>query len=192
VRGRPEETRRRILAAASKLFYAHGIRAVGVDTIAAEAGVTKRTLYKHYAGKDVLIAAYLEGRDQPVLAALIQSASNASGGIVAQIESLYVSLEAQARNPRWHGCPFARAVSELREHENEAVRAIAGRHKHAFEQWLEDHLAAADIDRPARLAQQLMVLLDGTITQLLIHRDASYASAAAAAAVLLVEQHLPG
>src|SRR5712691_7268789 len=52
----------RILAAADKLFYAQGIRAVGVDTLAAEAGVSKRTLYNHYLSKDALIAAYLTAR----------------------------------------------------------------------------------------------------------------------------------
>ena len=52
----------RILAAADKLFYEQGIRAVGVDTIAARAGVSKRTLYNHFPSKDDLIAAYLNGR----------------------------------------------------------------------------------------------------------------------------------
>src|SRR6266568_127787 len=52
----------RILAAADKLFYARGIRAVGVDTVAAGAGVSKRTLYHHYPSKDALIAAYLTAR----------------------------------------------------------------------------------------------------------------------------------
>ena len=64
----PEPNRRaaspaeRILAAADKLFYQHGIRAVGVDAIADEAGVSKRTLYNHYPTKDDLIAAYLVAR----------------------------------------------------------------------------------------------------------------------------------
>src|SRR3954467_5385844 len=52
----------RILAAADKLFYTQGIRAVGVDAVAAEAGVSKRTLYNHYPSKDTLIAAYLTAR----------------------------------------------------------------------------------------------------------------------------------
>src|SRR5207247_3853188 len=52
----------RILAAADRLFYAKGIRAVGVDAVAAAAGVSKRTLYNHYPSKDALIAAYLQGR----------------------------------------------------------------------------------------------------------------------------------
>src|SRR5215813_9143542 len=52
----------RILASADRLFYLEGIRAIGVDTIAAEIGISKRTLYNHYPSKDALIAAYLERR----------------------------------------------------------------------------------------------------------------------------------
>src|SRR3978361_1882933 len=52
----------RILETADRLFYQRGIRAVGVDTIAAEIGISQRTLYNHFASKDLLIAAYLERR----------------------------------------------------------------------------------------------------------------------------------
>src|SRR5438132_1567068 len=58
----PARPAERILAAADKLFYSHGIRAIGVDAVAAEAGVSKRTLYNHYPSKDELIAAYLTAR----------------------------------------------------------------------------------------------------------------------------------
>ncbi len=62
------DTRERIVAAAVKLFYSEGIRAVSVDAVAEKADVTKRTLYYHFDSKDDLIAAYLETRDQPNLA----------------------------------------------------------------------------------------------------------------------------
>ena len=52
----------RILETADRLFYLQGIRAIGVDTIAAEIGISKRTLYNHFPSKDALIAAYLERR----------------------------------------------------------------------------------------------------------------------------------
>src|SRR6201994_2958006 len=52
----------RILETADRLFYLQGIRAIGVDTIAAEIGISKRTLYNHFPSKDALIAAYLQRR----------------------------------------------------------------------------------------------------------------------------------
>lgn len=190
MRGIPAETRKRILKAATDLFYAKGIRAVGVDAIASTAGVTKRTLYLHFDSKDELIAAYLEARNEPVLAGLIKSVTRVPGGITEQVESLFAAFARQVGNPKWHGCPFARAVSELRETPNEAVSQIAAKHKRAFEEWLADHLALHDVDEPALVARQLMVLVDGCITQILIHRDPSYVVAAASAAVALVEQRL--
>src|SRR5688572_29540702 len=82
----------RILSAADRLFYAQGIRAVGVDTVAAEAGVSKRTLYNHYPSKDALIAAYLTARfkhippsDEP---ALLLELHGDGGGRVARVAQL--------------------------------------------------------------------------------------------------------
>ena len=60
--GPENPTRERILTAASKLFYAEGIRAVGVDAVAEKAGLTKRTLYYHFRSKDDLVAAYRRAR----------------------------------------------------------------------------------------------------------------------------------
>jgi AcrR family transcriptional regulator len=190
VRGIPAETRKRILKAATELFYAKGIRAVGVDAVASAAGVTKRTLYLHFSSKDDLIAAYLEARNEPVLAGLIKAVTRDTGGIAAQVEGLFAVLGQQAGNTKWHGCLFARAVSELRETPNDAVSKIAAKHKRTFEDWLADHLASNNVDEPALFARQLMVLLDGSITQILIHRDPVYATAAASAAVALLEQRL--
>src|SRR5215471_14592158 len=51
--------RARILAAAGELFYRHGIRAVGVESIAEAAGTNKMTLYRHFESKDELVAEYL-------------------------------------------------------------------------------------------------------------------------------------
>lgn len=191
MRGKPEETRRRILTAATALFYTQGIRAVGVDLIASEAGVTKRTLYRHYESKNALVVAYLEDQNEPVLAALVKSVMRVPRGITEQIEGLFTTFARQAGNSAWHGCPFARAVFELREFENDVVSRTAANHKHTFEEWLESHLASNNVDESDLLARQIIVLVDGCITQLLIHRDPSYATAAAGAAVTLIRQRLP-
>ena len=49
-----------MLGVAHELFYWHGIRATGVDRVAAEAGVAPTTLYRLFASKDDLVAAYIE------------------------------------------------------------------------------------------------------------------------------------
>ena len=57
-------TREHVLAVASELFYWNGIRATGIDRVAAEAGVAPTTLYRVFASKDDLIGAYIERADR--------------------------------------------------------------------------------------------------------------------------------
>src|ERR1700737_546299 len=106
----------RILETADRLFYLQGIRAVGVDTIAAEIGISKRTLYNHFPSKDALISAYLARRFRHPPA----SAQPPSD----QILGTFDSLERRFASKDFRGCPFVNAVAELGT-ENLAVRKIA-------------------------------------------------------------------
>jgi AcrR family transcriptional regulator len=94
----------RILETADRLFYLQGIRAVGVDTIAAEIGISKRTLYNHFPSKDELIAAYLERR----FVALPSDKPPAE-----QILGTFDRLERASPAKDFRGCPFVNAVAEL-------------------------------------------------------------------------------
>ncbi len=95
MRGTAEETRRRILKAAGKLFYDRGIRNVSVDAVAKGAEVTKRTLYYHFKGKDALVAAYLEARNAPVLAGLQGAMTSVEGSAIEQTKALFAMLAEQ-------------------------------------------------------------------------------------------------
>src|SRR5512138_1475082 len=88
----------RILAAADKLFYEQGIRAVGVDAIAEQAGVSKRTLYNYYPTKDELIAAYLTGRFSHI------APSDAPAR--EQILAYFDRVERMIEDGSFRGCPF--------------------------------------------------------------------------------------
>jgi AcrR family transcriptional regulator len=189
MRGTAEETRRRILKAAGKLFYDHGIRNVSVDAVAEEAEVTKRTIYYHFKGKDALVAAYLEARNAPVLAGLQRAMTSVEGSAIEQTKALFAMLAEQVKSPAWKGCPFARAVAELPAELDHPALEIAANHKSAFEAWLRERFAADGFDDPSLLARQILVLLDGAITEMLIHRDPAYAEAAAAAAAILLSMH---
>ena len=86
-------TRERIISAASKLFYEDGIRGVGVDAVAAKAGITKRTLYYHFKSKDDLVAAYLGARDQPNLALFKQWFAETDQGLPEKVERIFQNAE---------------------------------------------------------------------------------------------------
>jgi AcrR family transcriptional regulator len=173
-------TKERILDAAAKLFYRDGVRAVSVDSIADKAGVTKRTLYYHFRSKDDLIAAYLAERDQPNLAAFQRWYDEADGSVAERIEAIFRNLAQSARHPKWKGCGFLRTSAELVEFPGHPAIAAGRLHKKHVEDWLCQVIG----DRLA--AQQVILLMDGAFSVVLLHRDPSYMEAAGAAAARLV------
>src|SRR5438105_7349239 len=99
------DMKERILETADKLFYLQGIRAIGVDTIAAEIGISKRTLYNHFPSKDALIAAYLKRRFVEPKA----SSKPPAGQILATL----VRLERRFAARAFRGCPFVNPSANL-------------------------------------------------------------------------------
>jgi AcrR family transcriptional regulator len=186
------KTRQRLIAAADGLFYGQGIRAVGVDAIAAAAGVTKRTLYYHFASKDDLIAAYLEIRDQPNLALFKRWFAEADGDGAAKVEAIFHNLARSARHAKWKGCGFLRTSVELVNLPGHPAMVIGRAHKKRVEDWLCSVFEEAIALRDARqLARQVILLLDGAFAVVLLHRDPSYMETAGAAAARLVRELTP-
>jgi AcrR family transcriptional regulator len=183
---RPEtDTRQRIVAAASKLFYSDGIKSVSVDAVAAKAGVTKRTLYYHFDSKDDLIAAYLGGRDHPNLALFQRWFAESRGGLPAKIEAIFKNLARSARHPKWKGCGFLRTSAELANMPGHPAIKIGAAHKKKFENWLRATFEAEGIAQSSTLARQIVLLLDGSFAVVLLHRDPSYMETAGEAAASL-------
>src|SRR5262249_39953307 len=160
-----EEMQERILETADRLFYRQGIRAIGVDTVADEVGVSKRTLYNHFPSKDALIAAYLRRRltafeitDRPPL---------------EQILGVFERLERAVAKKSFRGCPFVNAVAELGEDVGEA-NALAVTFKEGRRLWFRDLLARSSVADADALATQLAVLLDGAIAAGLVRGDPAF------------------
>lgn len=179
-------TRERIVSAASELFYDEGIRAVGVDAVAAKAGVTKRTLYYHFTSKDDLIAAYLQVREQPNLARFRRWYIEAEGGVAEKTRAVFRKLAWAARRPSWKGCAFLRTSAELANMPGHPAIKIGIAHKKDFESWFAAMFLAEGLEHPAQLARQVVILLDGTFAVVLLNRDPAYMEAAGDAAFTLV------
>src|SRR4029077_2431978 len=104
--------RDRILKTAFRLFYARGLRAVGVDTIIAESGVAKATFYKHFPAKDDLIVAYLDKVDG-VWTGQLRAAAEAAGPAPAdKLVGLFDALGSACRRDGYRGCAFINAAAE--------------------------------------------------------------------------------
>ena len=113
---RPSAARERILDTAFSLFYARGIRAVGVDLIIADSGVAKATFYKHFPSKDDLVVAYLDKVDGVWTGQLHAAAQAAGADPAAQLVGLFDALG--TRVP-------ARGIPGLRLHQRRG-RVAAG------------------------------------------------------------------
>jgi AcrR family transcriptional regulator len=167
----------RILATADRLFYGQGIRMVGVDAVAAEIGISKRTLYNYFPSKDDLIVAYLTRRLRPI------EASDAPPA--RQILEDFDRLEVAMRKGGYRGCPFMNAVAELAD-PGHAAHKIAAAHKEKRRKLFRTLLKRLDVPNADALATQLMILGEGAVAQALVHGDPKMARVAKDAARVLL------
>ena len=178
--GKPTETRARILEAVDRLFYRQGIRAVGVDAIAAELGISKKTLYRHFPSKDDLIVAYLEGRFRPLPPI---SDKPPAEQILNNFEWFARSL---SRAEDYRGCAFLNALAELGSDDSEASK-LAVAFKESRRLWYRNLLSRLDVDDPDGLATQLALLIDGAYAAMLVRKDPAVGRSAIAAARVLLK-----
>jgi AcrR family transcriptional regulator len=169
--------RDRILETADRMFYRQGIRVAGVDTIAAEIGISKRTLYNYFPSKDDLILAYLSRRLRPIEVSDRPPAE-------AILED-FDRLERAMRSDGYRGCPFMNAVTELADPTHAAHR-IAVAHKAKRRNLFRTLLMRLHVADPNGLATQLMILGEGAVAQALVRGDPKMARAAQEAARVLL------
>jgi AcrR family transcriptional regulator len=155
---------RRVLDAASTLFYERGIHAVGVDTISEAAGVSKKTLYDRFGSKDALVVAYLQHRDarwRAHVAATIAEVPQPGVDRVLAVFDASISWS-DDNNPK--GCSAINARAEVSDDDGaQSVFPEVTRQK----LWLLDLFAElcrdAGVDDPDAMAQTLMLLYEGAI-----------------------------
>ncbi|MGB8943763.1 MAG: helix-turn-helix domain-containing protein [Streptomyces sp.] len=152
---------RRVLDAASALFYDRGIHAVGVDLIAAEAGVTKKTLYDRFGSKEQIVVEYLAARDerwQAFLAPYVEGATTPRARILA----VFDAARDWAGEFSTKGCSMVKAHAEISDPAHPAYQVIAGQ-----KAWMLALFTglARDIAprRAAKLGRTLMLLHEGAL-----------------------------
>jgi AcrR family transcriptional regulator len=167
----------RIMQAADRLFYRKGIRAVGVDAVAAEAGISKRSLYDTFPSKEALVAAYLRQRIQPL------PASDQPPAL--QVLALFDQLYTRFARGDFRGCPFVNAVTELAE-DCESARTIALGYKEDRRRHIASLLAQAGASDPGALANHIALLFEGAIASMLVRQEPAVALQARDAATVLM------
>ncbi|MFB9236864.1 TetR/AcrR family transcriptional regulator [Plantactinospora siamensis] len=152
----------RVRAAADRLFYKRGIHAVGVDLIAAEAGVTKKTIYDRFGSKEQLVVEYLADRDERWSARLSEALERAPSDARHQVSAVFEAAAAWMAEDSPRGCSMINARAEITDAEHPARAVIDGQKARMLALFtdLAGRVAPDDADR---LGRTLLLLHEGAL-----------------------------
>jgi AcrR family transcriptional regulator len=153
----------RLRDVAIELFYKRGIRAVGVDEIVNETGVTKPTLYRNYASKDALVSACLLQSINEMRCALEVIAERHAGDPLGQVRAIVARYAELIATPDFRGCPVTNAAVEFPENDH-PVRGVSERAKAELRARLVALTREITLDDPDILADGLILLIEGALT----------------------------
>ena len=181
----------RIRKTAREMFYRDGIRAVGVDAIVTQAGVTKPSLYRSFSSKDELAATYLRDYDAEFWARFNAACDAHPGDPRAQLLDYLSGLSKRAVLSGYRGCGLTNAAVEYPEPEHPA-RAVAVEHKLELRRRLNEMAAGMGAGDPEALADGLLLLIEGAFVSSQLFGEGGPAGRVAEMADKLIQAHLPG
>ncbi|SDE27334.1 TetR/AcrR family transcriptional regulator [Auraticoccus monumenti] len=153
--------RERLLTAAEELFYEHGISATGVDAVLRRAEVSPATLYAHFAGKDHLVAAYLQRRLDRWRTTWDEVLQRCGDDPVARALSLFDAL-AEFERTTTRGCAFLAAAVEVTDPQHPAHPVLVADTR-LLQERLGELAAGTGARDPDALAAELLLLYDGAL-----------------------------
>ncbi len=177
--------RDRIFAAARELFYRQGIRAVGVESIAQEAGATKMSLYRAFESKDELVAECLKQSEREAWLWWDATTAPHANDPRAALLALFDSLAVKARTCEKRGCAIGNAAVELTD-DNHPARAVVVSYNREKRRRLRALCKSLGAQEPEVLADGLQLLMDGAyLSRLSLGAAGPSASLRRAAAALI-------
>lgn len=183
--------RDRIFETACDLFYRHGIRAVGVDTIACEAGTNKMSFYRSFASKDELVSEYLQDRQREFWDWWNETIAPYAGNPRRQIEALFESHLAVVEDNECRGCALGNAAVEMSD-DNDALSILVRDYKNKVREELRQMTRAMGARQADALGDSLMLLMDGSyFTRLVFPGDSGPVSSLMGAVRCLIDCHMP-
>ncbi|MCP9956870.1 TetR/AcrR family transcriptional regulator [Streptomyces sudanensis] len=190
--GRRRPARERLLEAAARRFYADGVAATGIDTITAEAGVAKMSLYNNFSSKADLVRAYLDARHEEWLGlyrARLEQADGPREGVLAVFDA-YADHAAFAYEHGFRGCGLLNAAAELPA--DDEGRAVVRTHKEEVEHLIAGHveqlLLPGRTDEARALAEHLSFLLEGAMARAGLEGDGERVRHARSMAAALLDR----
>jgi AcrR family transcriptional regulator len=180
------ERREHLVHVARDLFAQHGFHGTGIDTILRQAGVSKKTLYKHFRSKDELILAVLKQHDSEFRNHFMRSVEASSADPRERLLSIFNVAADWFNEPGFFGCIFINAIGEYSE-EDTQVRAACRDFKRQIRSFIVELAKTANATDPDCLGDQLALLLEGAIVTAQVSDRKQSARTARRAAETLIE-----
>ena len=150
----------RILETASKLFYQKGIQNVGINEVIATSGVAKRTLYRHFSSKDLLIEAVMKYRLVQWLDWFETAVSDRGNTPKERLLATFDVLQEWYASPDFRGCPFINAVLEIADVDHPAHQ-ISIQVRETIRNQIMQLARQAGVEDPDSFSQQYLLLMGG-------------------------------
>ena len=173
---------------ALQAFYRNGFHATGMDMLAAETGISKTSMYKHFRTKEDLILAVLRLRDEHFRNWLYRRMEELADTPRQQLLALFDALEEWFDEPGYKGCMFIKASSEYQE-ASHPIHQQSADHKRMLERHMTELAEKAGLANPSVLARQLLLLKEGAIVTAHLGHTDNPAQDAKATAVELLNSH---
>ena len=166
-------------------FYLNGFHATGMDMLAAETGISKTSMYKHFRTKEELILAVLRLRDESFRNWMYRRIEELADTPRDQLIAMFDALAQWIEEPGFQSCMFIKASSEFQQPDHPIHRQSAN-HKRMFETYVVGLAQKAGYKDPGAVARQLLLLKEGAIvTAHMGHTDRPANDAKQAAIALL-------
>ena len=182
--------REQLIQTAVKLFAKNGFHATGVDTIAEESDVTKRTLYAHFRSKEELVLAALRQYDGVFRNEFMRRVEESAKTPRGQLLAVFDVAEQWFQQNNFYGCMFINAVGEYSE-EATPIRQVCCEFKTLVKGYIQELCRKAGAADPDRLAEELALLFEGAIVTAQVSQNAKAAQIAKRASKALIEKAIP-
>ena len=181
--------RQHLVDTALELFSAHGFHGTGIDRIAAEAKVSKKTMYHHFRSKDELILAALRQQDGLFRNEFMKAVDSRGETAYERLLGIFDVAHAWFASNKFYGCMFINAIGEYSE-PNTPIREVCREYKRLTLAYIEELAEAAGIPDAHAVAATIALLLEGSIVTAQVAGTPSAADTAKSAAKVIVDNAL--
>jgi AcrR family transcriptional regulator len=178
--------RQDLVDTAIQLFAEHGFHNTGIDLIAQEANVSKKTMYHHFRSKEELILAALKHHDGLFRNFFMRSVKGLSDSPYEQLVGIFDVAHAWFSDKEFYGCMFINAIGEYANRED-AIRNACQEFKSQMTSFIEELAIEANAKNPTELAETLSLLLEGAIVTAQVAGRPNSAETAKVAAKVLID-----